>query len=239
MTYGDSNTRSCVTNCSLGKFGDPVSRNCVTQCPNATIKYWSDKSTGQYICVPVCPILPRLFGQNDTNTCVDQCAPPLYGDQTGERSCIPVCPIVSGEVYFAQNISRICVTVCITGTWGYNTYRTCVENPFDCLTQWADSSINLCVDVCPASVGTFGDPTTRLCVPLCPVTPALYFSDQTTRLCVQKCPASAVDLGTFGNNETRVCESACSAFKNGTVLTYADAQTVNRYCVLQCSQSPH
>jgi hypothetical protein len=127
MTFGDNNTRSCVSNCSLGKYGDPTSRNCVTQCPNvtttATSTFYADTSTGQYICVVICPSLPRLFGLNSTNMCVSQCPQPNYGDQTGNRTCVPTCPLIGGVVHFAQNTSRICVTVCMTGTWGYTASR--------------------------------------------------------------------------------------------------------------------
>ena len=74
MTFGDNSSRACVANCSNDKFGDPTSRNCVTQCPNDTTTltstYYSDISTGQYICVVICPVLPRLFGYNATNKCV-------------------------------------------------------------------------------------------------------------------------------------------------------------------------
>jgi hypothetical protein len=126
----------------------------------------------------------------------------------------------------------------VTGTWGYTAFRGCVERPTDCLAQWADNSTNLCVDVCPASAGTFADPTTKFCVPLCPNNPNKYFSDYSTRTCVQKCPSGVLLAGTFGNNETRACEAYCSPLSNGT-LTFADHQTVNRYCVSQCSQSPN
>lgn len=123
ITYGDNNTRSCVSNCSLGKFGDPTTRNCVTQCPNITTTgtstYYADTSTGQFICVVTCPILPSLFGRNDTNRCVLECPIPTYGDQTTNRTCVTRCPIAGAVIYFAQNTSRICVTVCRMGTWGY------------------------------------------------------------------------------------------------------------------------
>jgi len=96
MSFGDNNTRSCVTNCTGGKFGDPVSRNCLTQCPNqittGNSNYYADISTGQYICVIICPIVPRLFGHNTTNMCVSECPAPLYGQQTGNRSCLAICP---------------------------------------------------------------------------------------------------------------------------------------------------
>jgi hypothetical protein len=243
MTFGDNVTRSCLSNCTNGTFGDPVSRSCLTQCQNVSVTgtstYYSDISTGQYLCVVVCPILPALFGLNATNTCVSQCPAPLYGDQTGNRTCLAVCPLIGSTVYFAQNLSRICVTVCVNGTWGYTAYQECVESPFDCNTQWADNSTNLCVDTCPATAGTFADPTSGFCVPFCPNSPNKYFSDYSTRHCVLRCPATVDLAGTFGNNETRVCEDYCSPLNNGTILTYADPQTINRYCVLQCSQSPN
>jgi hypothetical protein len=164
LTFGDNNTRSCVTNCSLGKFGDPTSRNCVTQCPSfattGTSTFYGDTSTGQYICVTICPILPALFGRDDTNRCVATCPSPLYGDQTANRTCLATCPIVGSLVYFAQNTSRICVTVCITGTWGYTPFQECVETSTKCLALWADNTTNLCVAVCPATAGSFADPTT-------------------------------------------------------------------------------
>lgn len=175
----------------MGKFGDPTSRNCVTQCPNVsttlTSTYYSDVSTGVFVCVVICPIKPALFGLNATNTCVDTCPAPLYGDQTGNRTCLAVCPLIGAIVWFAQNTSRICVTVCIAGTWGYTATRECVELPTQCQSQWADNSTNLCVDVCPATANTFADPTTKLCVPFCPPT---YYADLTTRTCVQTCPSS-------------------------------------------------
>lgn len=130
ITFGDNNTRSCLSNCTLGTFGDPTSRNCVTQCPNAsttgTSTYYSDITTGVYLCVVICPIKPSQFGLNSTNTCVDTCPATLYGDQTGNRTCLAVCPLIGGTVWFAQNTSRICVTVCIAGTWGYTATRECV-----------------------------------------------------------------------------------------------------------------
>lgn len=214
MTFADNVTRSCVTNCSNGTYGDPVSRNCLAQCPTlaatGTSNYYSDNSTGQFICVIVCPSLPSTFGLNTTNQCVSQCPYPLYGDQTNNRTCVAVCPSMSPLGYFAQNISRICVAVCINGTWGYQSSRECVENAFYCQAQWADNTTNLCVTTCPSTAGTFADPTTKFCVSLCPNlnstnSTALYFADLTSRTCVQSCPNNVYLLGTFGNNETRTC----------------------------------
>ena len=66
MTFGDNTTRSCVSFCSNNEWGDPTSRNCETQCPNVsttgTSRYYGDLSTGQYICVVICPEAPVLFG---------------------------------------------------------------------------------------------------------------------------------------------------------------------------------
>ena len=107
MTFGDSNNRYCVSFCSDGEFGDPTSRNCVDQCPKqadtGTEHYYGDTSTGQYICVTVCPEEPRLFGQNSSNLCVDECAGSSWGDQTGKRTCVPVCPTINTVKWYAQN----------------------------------------------------------------------------------------------------------------------------------------
>lgn len=107
MTFGDTPTRSCVSFCSNNYWGDPTSRNCVAQCPNVsttgTSRYYGDSSTGQYLCVVICPTTPRLFGQNDTNLCVPQCPLLTYGDQTGNRSCVPQCPQFGAVNHYAQN----------------------------------------------------------------------------------------------------------------------------------------
>ena len=63
MTFGDNNTRSCVSFCDSDEWGDPTSRNCVSQCPDpGTSRYYGDNSTGQRLCVIICPETPRLFG---------------------------------------------------------------------------------------------------------------------------------------------------------------------------------
>lgn len=206
LTFGDNSTRSCLSNCSNNEFGDPTSRNCVTQCPGlivtGTEHYYGDLSTGINLCVTVCPAMPRLFGNNGTNLCVAECPVPHYGDQTGKRSCLEQCPIVSGVYYYAQNTSRICVKVCVSGTWGLQSSRECVEDPFLCGSQWADNTTNMCVTTCPATSGLYADPTSKFCVPLCPPT---YYSDDKSRTCVQRCPDDNGPRGTFGNNSTRVC----------------------------------
>ena len=107
-------TRSCVSFCSNNWWGDPTSRNCVSQCPNLTTtgtsNYYGDNSTGQYFCVVICPVVPRLFGENTTNMCVSLCPSLTFGDQTGNRTCVPQCPLINATIYyFAQNLSRICV----------------------------------------------------------------------------------------------------------------------------------
>lgn len=127
MTFGDTFTRSCVSFCSNSYWGDPTSRNCIAQCYNVsttgTSRYYGDSSTGQYICVVICPSLPRLFGQNDTNLCVPTCPALTYGDQTGNRSCVPQCPLIGSTYWYAQNYTRICVKVCKNDTWGLQSSR--------------------------------------------------------------------------------------------------------------------
>ena len=59
MTFGDNATRSCVSFCSNAEWGDPTTRNCEDQCPDTltpeTTRYYGDNSTGQYLCVLICP----------------------------------------------------------------------------------------------------------------------------------------------------------------------------------------
>lgn len=59
MTFGDNNTRSCVSFCDSDEWGDPVTRNCLSQCLNVsdtgTSRYYGDNSTGQRLCVVICP----------------------------------------------------------------------------------------------------------------------------------------------------------------------------------------
>lgn len=125
--FGDSITRSCVSFCSNNTVGQPTNRLCVTQCLNTTqtgtSNYYADISTGQHLCVVICPTLPRLFGRNDTNKCVTTCPALTFGDQTGNRTCVPQCPLIGPTYYYAQNNSRICVLVCIDGTWGLQSSR--------------------------------------------------------------------------------------------------------------------
>ena len=234
MTFGDNSTRKCVSFCSNNEWGDPFSRNCVAQCPNVTdtgiSTSYGDSTTGQYLCVVICPTLPRLFGDNATNLCVSECPALTFGDQTGNRSCVPQCPLLNTTYYYAQNDSRICVLICKAGTWGYQTTRECVEDPFNCSTQWADNTTHLCVDTCPVTANTYGDNDTRICVPTCPTG---TFADGLSRICVARCPQVNGVHDTFGNNDTMICEPKCTQPN-----AYGDPQHPNRYCVAVCSQSP-
>ena len=122
MTFGDSLSISCVAQCPNGTWGDSASRNCVGQCPNialgATYNSYGDSSTGKNLCVYICPSLPVLFGVNSTSMCTGTCPSPLFGDVTVNRTCVTQCPITSGVTYYAQLVGRICVQVCMNGTWG-------------------------------------------------------------------------------------------------------------------------
>jgi len=73
MTFGDTSTRSCRSNCTNNEYGDPTTKNCVVQCPKAppaVEHYYGDIATGINLCVTICPSMPRLFGHNITNLCV-------------------------------------------------------------------------------------------------------------------------------------------------------------------------
>jgi len=91
----------------------------------------------------------------------------------------------------------------------------------------------------------FGDPHNKLCTDRCPTLaspvvnataninlPAGHlFADYSTRLCVYMCPLDYGISGTFGDNTTNTCVSRCPA------NSYGDANTINRYCVVQCTNA--
>lgn len=236
-------------------FADNITRSCIPDCyqyynatSNLTTMFYGDVSKTRPACVVACPIVPRLFGRNDTYRCVAECPNYQYGDQTGNRSCVPVCPLINGTTWFSQLTERICVVVCEDGTWG-NYYNNtpgphCETVGTDCKPdQFGDNSTHLCVDLCPESMNYFGDPSTRLCTTLCPLLDASLFNataninlaagrlfaDSKTRLCVYTCPLDYGLQGTFGDNSTNTCVERCP---DGS---FGDANTVNRFCVAQCT----
>ena len=128
ITYGDRNRQLCVNVClSVGAtayYGDPSTRECETSCQDPTV-YTADPATSlcalrcssgtfRYnitsICITNCP---SGYGDNNTRICVATC-PQLsytfgfYNSTSGYRICLLKCP--SG--YFAQNVTRTCVTLC-------------------------------------------------------------------------------------------------------------------------------
>jgi hypothetical protein len=209
--------------------------------------FYGDTSNGRPACVIACSVLPRQFGENVTNLCVQECPDYQYGDQTGNRSCVPACPNINGATWFSQLTERICVLVCEEGTWGnyYNsTGPHCETVGTDCKPgQFGDNSTNLCVDLCPESMNYFGDPRSRLCTTYCSdlnislvnttaqinLPAGKLFADYKTRLCVYTCPADYGLQGTFGDNSTNTCVERCPAG------SYGDANTVNRFCVAECT----
>jgi len=125
MTFGENDTRTCTASCRQTptvQYADPVSQTCVDQCQSLSTRWYGDLTTGSPICVPICPTVPRMFGENSTNLCKTLCPSGTFGDQTANRSCLTNCPTVSGTLYFSQDSERICVTVCKNDTWG-NTHN--------------------------------------------------------------------------------------------------------------------
>ena len=133
------------------------------------------------------------------------CSPSLFGNPLGNRLCTSGCT----SIYYSQDDStRLCVTKCKDGTYGYN--NQCLTDPKTCpANHFGDPSTNLCVNPCPSIQGTFGDPLSRLCVRSCPSNPLstgplTYFADISIRQCVLVCNAS-YSSGLFGNNNSRTC----------------------------------
>lgn len=102
--------------------------------------------------MPYCPHDKINYADNKTNKCVERCPDsPLqfatYGDNR-TQSCIVQCP--SEPFTYADNITRICLTICNNVTNG----------------GYADDLSRVCVQKCPDL--TYGDITTRYCVRYCP-----------------------------------------------------------------------
>jgi len=146
--YADNLTFSCVTTCPTYSYADLSTGYglCVYVCPalnNGTLQF-ADNSTKT--CVTTCPSSQSTYGDNTTLSCVKTCPVGSYAQYTinpfrycvsvcavgtwGEdvkRTCVTsplMCPTVNGSMYYAENISTMCVKICpgptasTPGSWG-------------------------------------------------------------------------------------------------------------------------
>ena len=112
--------RTCVSGCSEYLYLNTQNNHCESSCADP---YYADRTT--QTCVSVCPSVPELYGQNDTNKCLEEC-----NNDTNEfkyvanRVCVTSCP--SG--YFRDNFTRYCVQECVNVTYADDSVGYCVTN---------------------------------------------------------------------------------------------------------------
>lgn len=121
-TWGDPDTRKCLTTCPVGTFYQAygltrlcvsrcyanyyadLDRICVTaqNCPQSPIMYYGDDLSNK--CVQECPYNSSTFGENSTQKCVFFCSLGTFADDiTGK--CVAICPVGPPRQY-GSNISR-------------------------------------------------------------------------------------------------------------------------------------
>lgn len=166
-------------------------------------------------------------------------------NQITNGTCVDYCP----TGFFALLTTNQCVRKCPDGLYGDLTNNTCYENCTLANKRFADSTTNMCVDVCPynGSYDSYGDLFSRTCVVNCPLD-KFTVKDTNTRLCepsctrddeyidytsgygkcTRSCPQTPLR---FADNVTQTCVTQCSLYSG----TYGYITT--RVCVLQCPVS--
>lgn len=141
--FADNSTRTCVFDCSVDAFtfADPVSRTCVDTCPSG------------------------YFARNDTQTCEKNCPPNSFADSL-LRICVAKCSV--DPVFYGDRASWKCVPECPTYSYGNPLNQECEPNGLGGVStcpddHFADSTTQLCVEVCPEIEDLYGDPVTRHC----------------------------------------------------------------------------
>lgn len=124
-TYADNVTVTCVSVCS-GSFADPTTQTCVYKCPivNTTV-YYADPNSR--MCATTCSnsTYINLIKNIENQTCVSVCMPGLFMDPFSS-SCLASCT----NNYYADNSTRLCVSVCPVNPdlYGENNTYTCVQS---------------------------------------------------------------------------------------------------------------
>lgn len=160
-TYADDKLGLCVSACTQNQW--IYGKNCVSQCPDG---YYGNPNTLKCVVPSDCP--SNYFADNETVACVSVCLG-SFGDELA-HTCVLTCPNITGQLYYADPVTRKCSTSCTN-----NTSIQLIKNDIN----------QTCVSEC--SPGLFFDPFTLNCTPICSNN---YYSDNSSRTCVQACPAS-------------------------------------------------
>lgn len=133
-----------------------------------------------------------------------------------------MCPIVNGSLYYAENITTMCVLKCpaptanTAGSWGENTTRACLA---DCKTSSGAQSgfkwniTRVCIDICPADIGydgSYSDLTYNgMCFDVC-MTTSYYRDPQNKRSCQPTCSFSPQKQ--YADDTTYKCLTTCPTY---------------------------
>jgi hypothetical protein len=161
--YGDWTLNQCVQFCSNAtiKYADNITGNCESVC---TSPMYGMNSSSAPVCMYQCPT--GSFAKDGIRICVLNCGVGFYGDPV-TRKCYSD-PLLCSDGYYANSITNLCVLpiACQTVATHYfaqNLTKTCVSQ---CLTpNYGDSQLWTCIAVCNNT--SFGENTTRLCLTGC------------------------------------------------------------------------
>lgn len=180
----------------------------------------------------MCPTSPSFYADEQTKTCVTQCANQTYlFINNTYRGCLKVCPpqVYSGGLsvdLYADNTTWKCVSVCPQGYYAFKhptntSVRLCVKmcEVVAGTYYFAENMKRTCVTSCPLALyGTYGDAIDLACVSTCS---RQQFRDKVTKLCTYSCSNTY-----FADNTTWNCVQKCP---NATF-----AESINRTCVKYC-----
>lgn len=128
-TWGEPDTRQCVTTCPVGTYYqvygsarlcvsrcypnyyaglDRVCVNALGGCPTTPVMYYGDDLSN--LCVQECPYNSSTYAEDSTQKCVFFCTLGTFADTISKR-CLAECPRGPPR-YYGSNISRQCHLKC-------------------------------------------------------------------------------------------------------------------------------
>jgi hypothetical protein len=183
LLYADSRTSQCLDYCVSPLFAYEVDFTCRSSCPNMTtaggqtLVYLADASNRK--CVLQCVNAVISFADYKSNECTQFCPNGTFANNY-TKECVNTCPNVPIDTY-SDNSSRICMGVCMPGSFGMADTLNCVAHCW--WPYYADPTTHRCVDFCPG--GYFAENSTATCRTTCP---SMSYADPVTHRCLATCP---------------------------------------------------
>lgn len=231
--------RTCQPTCSNSQFADNYTSTCVQHCRFVRPFWYEDTSTGNGLCVHVCPGESYAYNPDQTckyrdNTTLASTCPGAYYADPASRQCVKFCP--NGT--FANINTKYCETTCGGTDYADPVLRKCMPSCSGNLFQLSIStSNNVCRQYCPypyfaqnssgatpsqcvTNCTTLGLESTRTCETYCP---RPYFADWTQHLCILNCTPNYQYL------PNRTCLTTCEYPYYGNPINFT--------CDLLCPQN--